>query len=102
MLLGGCRLVIVRKMNVLESLGKGVFDPLASRGGFGGIPPPILGCIGPLGARRCHYRDKIGRPLSQEGVLGGFLPHSRDKISPLALTGGLVRGLAGLACPGLL
>ena len=36
---GGYLVVTGRKMKVLESLGNGVFGPLAPRGGFGGDPP---------------------------------------------------------------
>ena len=44
---GGCLVVIGDKLKVLESLGNGVFGPLAPRGGVWGDPPPILGHIGP-------------------------------------------------------
>ena len=54
---GGCLVVTGHKMNVLESLGKGVFGPLAPRGGVWGDPPPILGRTRPPGARRGVWGD---------------------------------------------
>ena len=67
-------MVIAHKMNVLESLGKGVFGPLAPRGGFGGDPPPILGRTRPPGARR--------------GVWGDPPPILGTKLAPLVSRGG--------------
>ena len=37
----GCLVVTGHKMKLLESLGKGVFGPLAPRGGVGGILSPF-------------------------------------------------------------
>ena len=66
---GGCQVVIVHKMNVLESLGKVVFGPLTPRGGVWGGSSP-------------HSRPYLV-PWCLEGGLGGPYPHSRDKIGLL-------------------
>ena len=72
-------MVIGHKMNVLESLGKGVFGQLVSRGGVGLDPPPP------------QFKDKIG-PLSKEIGLGDPPPFSGHI---LRLPPGVKRGLGG-------
>ena len=46
---GGCWVAEGHKLAVSGKLGKGLYGPLASRGGFGGILPPILGRTWPPG-----------------------------------------------------
>ena len=72
---GGCLVVTGHKMNVLESLGKGVFGPLAPGGVWGGSSP-ILGRTRPPGARR--------------GVWGDPPPILGTKLAPLVSRGGVI------------
>ena len=86
MLPGGCQVVIGHKLKVLESLVKGVFCPLAPRGGVWGDPPPILGhtWLGVCRTCGCGTREACNSMRHIYLIQGFFSPNMHKFLEVLS------------------